>query len=152
MDDRTCKCSKFYKNLKLKKFRKIQLSSFYNNNKYLHFLDSLHNNKISLNLINNLNNYYGVNFCIYQRKWQIIAFLIESISFIGIGHFYLFRFFQGLFKMGLSCSLILSIFIYKKIKSSNKRNNFIICEEKNNAFRYIFQKSFEIKNQKKVIV
>lgn len=145
MDNKTCKCSRLFRNLKSRQIKKIELSSFNKNNKYLLFLDWLHNNKISLNLINNLNNYfgYGLNFCVYPRKLQIVAFLMESITLIGFGHFYLYRFFQGLFKFGLLCSLILSIFIYNKIRSINKSNKSIFFEENKNPFNHIYEQIFK---------
>ena len=59
-----------------------------------------------IKIFNNLKNFYGSNYCNYPRKFQIIAFLIESITIIGLGHFYLNRFLHGFIKMGLFFSLI----------------------------------------------
>ena len=123
LDDKTCKCASSYENIKSKEFIKIHSSNNNNNNSnntISLILDLLHNNKISLKFINNLKNFYGSNYCNYPRKFQIIAFLIESITIIGLGHFYLNRFLHGFIKMGLFFSLIFLIFLLKKLKPKNK--------------------------------
>lgn len=113
LDSNTCRCGKFYRNLRQINFSNINIKS----TEYNYFLlDLLHNNFFSNNLINNIKNLYELNYCEYRRKSQLLAFFLEAIFPIGFGHFYSYRFFHGLLKMTLFFLLFFLIFLMKKFQ------------------------------------
>ena len=115
LDPNNCICGRLYKNLKFEDFtnKNSSDSSFF-------FLDYLQNSEMSKLFINDLKDLYAEKYCHYKRKSQIIGFVIESITMIGIGHLYLFRIFHGILKMSLFLSLTILAFFIKKIKSKRK--------------------------------
>lgn len=135
LDRTTCECGRLYKNLKFVNFVEIKSCEF-----NFFFLNFLHNNNFSLILINYFKKFYVIDFCSYPKKSQIIAFLLESITLIGIGHFYLLRFFQGFLKMGIFFSFIFNIFLLEKIRGVNKKLFFDERKIRKNNFYFYIEK------------
>jgi len=111
-----CKCSKYFGNLfmiDLKERIKI------NNNENLVSI-LLTQNEFSYYLSEYMAKFYSEIFCGYHRKSQLIAFILESIFLIGIGHFYLNRFFHGIYKLVLIFLILLLVFSMKRSKIEKK--------------------------------
>lgn len=70
--------------------------------------------KIYANLNDNLIKNNG--FCLYERKYQYIAFTLEIIFSLGLGHFYCKRYFYG------SCKMILCVFLLLHFKIMKHKN------------------------------
>lgn len=120
--DLVCKCSKYFGNLlKIDLIKRIRIN---NNENFISTLIS--QNNIAFYFAEYLRKFYSESFCAYHKKSQLIAFLLESIFIIGIGHFYLNRFLHGFFKMLLIMLVILLVFSMKKSKIDIK---FFMCVE-----------------------
>lgn len=112
VEENVCKCSKYFGNLFM-----IDLIEKIKTNNIENFISVLlSQNEISFYFSDYFKKFYSEIFCGYHKKSQIIAFFLESIFLIGIGHFYLNRFFHGLFKLLLILFIILLVFSMKKSK------------------------------------
>jgi hypothetical protein len=110
--DNICKCAKNYGNLfMIDLIERIKINNIEN------FLSKLMSqNNSSYAFAEYIKNFYSENFCDYHKKSQLITFFLESVFLIGIGHFFLHRFFHGLFKLLLIILIILLVFSMKKSK------------------------------------
>ncbi len=110
--DSVCKCSRYYGNLfMIDLTEKIKIKNSEN------FISKLLNqNDLAYYLAEYFRKKFSESFCAYQKKSQLIAFLLEFIFLMGIGHFYLNRFFHGFYKIFLIIFIILVWFSMKKSK------------------------------------
>ena len=97
-------------NINLFEIKSIENSSLdlshYNTHCYCHYGYSTYNVKEKIAAIdptsnNDLNDIIELNDvrCCYEQKKQIMAFLLEMFTGMGIGHFYLENYFLGFFKL-----------------------------------------------------
>lgn len=107
-----CKCSKYYGNLLM--IDLIERIKVNNNENFISKL--MLQNKINYYFAHYFQNFHSDYFCSYHKKRQLIAFILESLFLVGIGHFYLNRFFHGLFKVLMILLIIFFFFSMKKCK------------------------------------
>ena len=98
VNERQCKCSINYSNFQIPKFHKNDFLT-----KILKYLYLIKDGNPK-------------EFCTNKRKSQFIAFILESIFLVGVGHFYLFRIFHGLMKLIFMMIILLLIYLIRKIK------------------------------------